>query len=552
MVYVVSYALQQSVTITTPVDSICQGASATFTATTVNCGINPFYQWKVNGNNTGTNSPVFTSATLNNNDSVKVIVTTSVCGNNKTVTSNSIGIKVRPVLAPQIVITANTTTICTSSPTTVVFTAAITNGGNSPVYQWQVNGISVGTNSNTYSSAVFNNNDQVTCILTSNGLCTTTPTVTSNTITILVTPTTVQPSVSISTAGTTICPGANVTFTAVPVNGGSTPSYQWRVNGINAGTNSNTFTTNTLTNGSTVDVVLTSSLSCALPATATSNSIIITVGNNVTPSVTIAASSNTICPGANATFTATATNGGTAPVYQWKKNGINVGVNSSTYSSSALINGDVISVTLTSNAPCVNTATVSSNNITIAVTTITPTIVISGNTTVTVGSSTVISSTVTNAGNSFAYLWQDSTATHTWQNISGSNVSTLNFYTPLATGNKLRCLLTGVSNCATGGNFVVSNVLTFTINPPGGRLHGFVRYYPNPSHNYITIDSINLRDGWKTVTIINTTGAKTGIVQNITGSTKASVNLEALLPGIYFAVLNNDEDGVLFFKFVKL
>jgi len=297
---------------------------------------------------------------------------------------------------------------------------------------------------------------------------------------------------------------------------------------------------------------MTSSASCVTQPIVTSNIITMSVGNPVNASVSITASSSTICPGTNATFTATATNGGASPVYQWKKNGINVGTNSSTYSSSTLINGDVISVTLTSNAPCVNTATVSSNNITMVVTTITPTILISGNTTVTVGSSTVISSSVTNAGNSFAYLWQDSTATHTWQNISGSNVSTLNFYTPLATGDKLRCLLTGVSNCASGGNFVISNTLTFTINPPGGRLHGYVRYYPNPATTFITIDSINLRDGWKTVTIINATGARTGVVQNIAGLTKASINLEALLPGIYFAVLNNDEGGMLFFKFVKL
>ena len=86
---------------------------------------------------------------------------------------------------------------------------------------------------------------------------------------------------------------------------------------------------------------MTSSLACANPTTATSNEITMTVTAAVAPSVSIAANpGNTICTGTSVTFTATPTNGGTTPSYQWKLNGANVGTNSNTYSNNALANGD--------------------------------------------------------------------------------------------------------------------------------------------------------------------------------------------------------------------
>ncbi len=79
----------------------------------------------------------------------------------------------------------------------------------------------------------------------------------------------------------------------------------------------------------------------------------------LTPSVSISANpSEAICSGQNVIFTATSINGGTSPIYQWKRNGINVS-SGITYSSSSLENGDVITCEMTSNAPCVNPATAS-------------------------------------------------------------------------------------------------------------------------------------------------------------------------------------------------
>ena len=87
------------------------------------------------------------------------------------------------------------------------------------------------------------------------------------------------------------------------------------------------------------------------------------VNPSPTPSVTIAASSTTICQGTGVTFTATQTNGGTMPSYQWKKNGNTVGNNTSSYNDSTLAQNDVIACVLTSNATCASPLTDTSNTI---------------------------------------------------------------------------------------------------------------------------------------------------------------------------------------------
>jgi hypothetical protein len=107
--------------------------------------------------------------------------------------------------------------------------------------------------------------------------------------------------------GNTICTGTNVTFTATPTNGG-TPSYQWKLNGNNVGTNSNTYSNSGLANGDVVTVVMTSSLACAIPALATSNAITMTVNPNVSAGIV-----NGVTPlsvGATAIYSSTGTAGG--------------------------------------------------------------------------------------------------------------------------------------------------------------------------------------------------------------------------------------------------
>jgi hypothetical protein len=75
-----------------------------------------------------------------------------------------------------------------SNYNTGTFTANAVNAGASPTYQWLLNGSPVGTNSNTYTNTLLNNNDVVSCMLTPNiSGCSATP-VNSNTITETIVP----------------------------------------------------------------------------------------------------------------------------------------------------------------------------------------------------------------------------------------------------------------------------------------------------------------------------------------------------------------------------
>ena len=177
----------------------------------------------------------------------------------------------------------------------------------------------------------------------------------------------VTPAVSISASTNTICSGTTVSFSATPVNGGSSPSYQWKVNGANAGTNSNSFSSSTLSNGDSVYVVMTSGESCVSMATATSSAEVITVNPLVTPAVSISASDTTFCAGISVTFTAVGTNGGSNPTYQWKVNGNNAGSSTNVFVTNTLSNNDAITCVFGSSENCASPAAVTSSGITVTV-----------------------------------------------------------------------------------------------------------------------------------------------------------------------------------------
>ena len=103
------------------------------------------------------------------------------------------------------------------------------------------------------------------------------------------------PTVTINSTSTSICLGTTVTFTAASANGGNAPTYQWKKNTINVGTNSNTFVDNTLANGDQITCNMVSNSNCVSSFNASSNAITMSVSNStISGSV---GSDQTICSG---------------------------------------------------------------------------------------------------------------------------------------------------------------------------------------------------------------------------------------------------------------
>ncbi|MCD4682730.1 MAG: T9SS type A sorting domain-containing protein [Bacteroidales bacterium] len=80
-------------------------------------------------------------------------------------------------------------------------------------------------------------------------------------------------SLTIVSTGNIICEGESVTFTALPVNGGEYPVYEWNHNGQIVGANSQVYTTSDIQDGDTVYCRMNSSLTCVSVEWAISNMI---------------------------------------------------------------------------------------------------------------------------------------------------------------------------------------------------------------------------------------------------------------------------------------
>jgi gliding motility-associated-like protein len=214
-----------------------------------------------------------------------------------------------------------------------------------------------------------------------------------------------NPGISISTANLQVCANSVVVFTASITNAGpGSFEYHWKKNGNDVGTNSSTYTDNTLNNNDIIYCNLVGISSCY---TVSSDSLKMSVSSIQSPSISISSNANSICAGSQVLFNAITSGVTNAVTYQWKKNGVNVGSNTSAYSDNGLNNGDVINCILTSSNTCVTSNTAISNDI---IMTVDPVVRASVSITpsannICYGTAVTFTSTITNGGTNPQYTW---------------------------------------------------------------------------------------------------------------------------------------------------
>jgi hypothetical protein len=305
----------------------------------------------------------------------------------------------------------------------------------------------------------------------------------SSFVNVNVTNSTVPASVSIeSNQGTSICIGSTVTFTATAINGGQNATYIWRKNGSPVSTSGPTYTTSSIANNDVITCTMTSSLNCVTGSPATSNAITLSASTSFTPSISISSNPSTsICPGTLVTFSTTQVNAGGNPTYSWLVNGIATGITSSSYASTSLSNGDIVTAVVYSNSSCAISPSATSNAIVIAMGTAlnTPS-AISGSASLCEGNTTLYS--VPSVAGSTSYQWalpQGWSGTSTTNSISitaGSSSGTISVMAMNACGtsaaaskdvvvNALPAIPTSISG---SGAYCPGNIIAFSTSTVQG------------------------------------------------------------------------------------
>jgi len=147
--------------------------------------------------------------------------------------------------------------------------------------------------------------------------------------------------------------------------------------------------------------------------------------------VTIGSQPTSGCVGQPIAFTAVAANLGAAPAYQWQVNGVNVGANQNKFTSSALVNGDVVQCRVTTPGPNGTVSTTNSNALTMTI--LSPPTIVQHDTAICPGSTMVLQADVSGAAyakfkpvdfsNQFNFNISTNTFGHQFVNCPTGNVT---------------------------------------------------------------------------------------------------------------------------------
>lgn len=299
--------------------TVSDGGLASFSI--VVSGADLTYQWKKDGSNVGSNSPSYSFTAVTADDGA--VITCVVSNSEGSVTSDEAVVSVSSTVeAPSI--TTQPAGVTVSDGGTASF--SISASGTDLDYQWKKDGLNVGSNNPSYSFTASSSDDGavITCVVSNSE-----GSVTSDEAVMSVTSTVVAPSISTQPVGVTVSEGTSASFSIVA--SGTNLTYQWKKDGSNVGSNSTSYSF--IASLSDDDAVITCVVSNS-EGTVTSSDAVVSVTAVVNaPSITTHPGAVTVTEGNSASFSIVAS--GTDLSYQWKKNGLNVGSNSSSYSFTA-------------------------------------------------------------------------------------------------------------------------------------------------------------------------------------------------------------------------
>ncbi|MDP2237144.1 MAG: gliding motility-associated C-terminal domain-containing protein, partial [Bacteroidales bacterium] len=428
--------LQPEVSISASDNNVCDGTEIMFEAFPQNGGAAPVYSWFVNGVSVGGNSPILNLTPANGSQVQCFLTSNAICAANGAVASQLIEMVVNAPSVPAVVVEASQTNVCFG--TEITFNALAVNGGDTPVYQWIVDGSPSGENQPTLTLTITAETT-VSCILTSSLECITQEQTASNEVLVSVTET-IVPSVNVAASAIEVCEGTVVVFSANQSGGGNAPVYEWFVGGELMGNNPTfEYAPN---NGEQIYCILTSSDACADPQTVNSEPITVNVLPILQPVVSISASNNNVCEGTEIVFEAFPQNGGDAPVYSWFVNGVSVGGNSNSINLTPA-NGSQIQCFLTSNATCAANGAVASQLIEMVVNapSVPAVVVEASQTNVCFGTEITFNALTVNGGDTPGYQWIVDGVP------SGENQPTLTL--TISAETIVSCILTSSLDCIT-------------------------------------------------------------------------------------------------------
>jgi uncharacterized repeat protein (TIGR01451 family) len=337
-----------------------------------------------------------------------------------------------------------------------------------------------------------------------------------------------------SGASVSICNNNSTILTGGTMSGGSgSYTYLWKSSDTEFGTYSAASGTNDQANYNT-GTLTTSSTKVWFQRTVTSGgctdvatAVKVTVNPILTAGVSVSADQTTVCQGTKVTFTATPTNGGTSPTYQWYNGTTTVGTNSATYAYTPTPgNTDAITVQMTSNAtPCLAGSPVTSSPA-IAITVNPKPIMTSAN------AKTICSGTVVGLD-----LTSDVTSGYTW--IATDNVNVTGESTTAQTSSTINDNLVNTSTTpqdvvytvtptsTTGNCGGTAQIVTIRVNPLP-TISGVSSVYAGQTITLIGSGTANLTTPWlsdnQSAAKVSDSGVVNGVLEGTSSITYTNSN----------------------------